>query len=242
MIFEKDNNKDNNIVLYLEFYIILQIYCFIRSEITIFLVDVKYYTQINIYEFSNYIIIMSFTRFYDDSARIKLQTDMSTFSGRYALDTPGQGTNLPFYEDPQMRLQYWGANLMTNTVNIESELRGITRVLTRRDNEEQNNYKTSATQTSQLSFPTLQPYVEESRASHPAWMYKDVEQTRWETPILNPLANLEKKFHENIQTRILEKDYFTPTIPMVSTTSENTETNSQYYLTGHSICMGGTKR
>ena len=70
---------------------------------------------------------MAFTRFHDDSARIKKQVEESSFVGRYMLNTPGPGDNLPFFEDPQLRLQKWGANLKTNTVNMESDLLGLTR-------------------------------------------------------------------------------------------------------------------
>jgi hypothetical protein len=182
---------------------------------------------------------MSFTRFHDDPIRIRNQVESSSYAGRYALNTPGQGLQLPFIEDPQMRLQYWGANLTTNTTNLESDLRGLTRPLNR-DNIDKNNYITQAVSVSPVSFQSSQPYVEESRASHPAWLYKDLEQTRWEMPILDPQANLEKGFKENIQTRILEKDYFQPKIPMVN--AKITDANSQYYLTGRSMCMGGMKR
>ena len=50
--------------------------------------------------------------------------------------------------------------------------------------------------------------VNESRATHPAWMYRDLEQKRWETPFVNPQANVEKRFANNLQTRILEKDFY----------------------------------
>ena len=50
---------------------------------------------------------MSFTRFHDDPARIKKQIQDSSFSGRYMLNVPGQGTDLPFVEDPHIRLQHW---------------------------------------------------------------------------------------------------------------------------------------
>jgi hypothetical protein len=33
---------------------------------------------------------------------------------------------------------------------------------------------------------------------------------RWETPLLNPVAIVDTPFHANLQTRILEKDYFRP--------------------------------
>lgn len=147
---------------------------------------------------------MSFTRFHDDPNRIKKQVNESSFAGRYALNTPGQGIDLPFSEDPQMRLQRWGANLRDNTVALESDLFGLTRPLNR-DLVDENNYKTHSVTTTAYSFKNESPFVQESRASHPAWTYKDLEHSRWERPYLNPLNGLEKGFHENIQTRILEK-------------------------------------
>ena len=152
---------------------------------------------------------MSFTRFHDDPNRMRKQIEESSFPGKYALNTPGPGDNLPFIEDPQMRLQRWGANLMTNTVNVESDLRGMTRKLNR-DVIELNSHKKKEVEGRLVSYPVTESFVDESRATHPAWMYRDLEQPRWEQPFLNPQANLEKRFHDNIQTRILEKDYFVP--------------------------------
>lgn len=158
---------------------------------------------------------MSFTRFHDDPARIRKQVEESSFAGKYALNTPGPGDKLPFMEDPQIRLQYWGANLMTNTVNLESDLRGLTRK-TNRDLIQYNDYKLASTSGSSTTYPKSDPFIDESRATHPAWMFRDIEHKRWEEPLLNPQANLEKGFHDNIQTRILEKDYFVPRIPVVN--------------------------
>ena len=157
---------------------------------------------------------MAFTRFHDDPSRIQKQLAESTFLGRYQLDTPGQGTNLPFMEDPQMRLQKWGANLRTNTIHLENDLRGQTRKLNR-DYINKNNYMNYAASTAPVDANNVDPFVEESRASHPAWTYRDLEQTRWERPFLNPQANLEKTFHDNIQTRLLEKDFFIPITPSI---------------------------
>ena len=179
---------------------------------------------------------MASTRFNYDPARTKRSLEESTFSGRYALDTPGPGMGLPFYEDTQIRLQKWGANLTTNTINLESDLMGISRPLNR-DNIEQNIYQSRSAYTQSKSYPSAQPMVEESRASNPAWTYKDLEQSRWDYPLINPQANLEKQFHENIQTRILEKDYFKPTIPIVGMNSDGSR-SLDYYLTGKSMCLG----
>ena len=74
---------------------------------------------------------MSFTRFHDDPARVKKQLEESTYQGRYFLNKPGAGVDLPFFEDPHLRLQGWGANLHNNTVNLESDLYGLSRTLNR---------------------------------------------------------------------------------------------------------------
>lgn len=175
---------------------------------------------------------MSFTRFHDDPVRIAKQVEDSSFTGKYRLMTPGQGMDLPFLEDPQLRMQGWGANFRTNTVNLESDLLGLTRPLNR-DLVDVNDYKTHAVATTQPSYRSADPFVQESRASHPAWMYRDLEQPRWETPWLNPLNGIEKEFNDNIQTRILEKDYYYPSVPVVSGTE-----NQEYYLTGRTMCLG----
>jgi hypothetical protein len=176
---------------------------------------------------------MAFTRFHDDPHRIKKQIQESSFLGRYMLNKPGNGIDLPFPEDPQVRLQGWGSNLRSNTINLESDLRGLTRQLNR-DLVDVNDYKQNSTSSSHVSYRTAEPFVQESRATHPAWMYKDLDHTRWENPLLNPLDRIEKVFHDNIQTRILEKDYFVPRIPVVSG-------SQPYYLTGSSVCIAGNE-
>jgi hypothetical protein len=155
---------------------------------------------------------MAFTRFHDDPIRIQKGLYESSFLGKYMLNTPGPGTELPFQEDTNIRLQHWGANLQTNTVNLESDLRGLTRPLNR-DLIGFNDYIQHSVPSSKVFYKKNKPFVDESRATHPAWMYKDLEQTRWEAPLLNPLNAIEKDFQCNIQTRILEKDYFVPNIP-----------------------------
>jgi hypothetical protein len=160
---------------------------------------------------------MSFTRFHDDPARIRRELEQSTNTGRYQLNVPGNGINMPFQEDPQLRLQHWGANLRTQTIAIENDLRCMTRPLNR-DLLGENNYKTVEPFTTAILYPSTNPFIEESRATHPAWMYRDLEHSRWENPIINPqaLSAIEPVFPRNIQTRILEKDYFVPKIPVVS--------------------------
>lgn len=181
-----------------------------------------------------------FTRFHDDEARIQAQMRVQTFAGRYAIDTPGQGIHLPFLEDSQLRLQRWGANLRTETINVESDLLGMTRNLGRDSVE----YKKTAVSSSLPTYATAMPTVEESRASLPAWQFRDVEQPRWEEPWMNPQAHLEKTFHDNVPTRLLEKDYFRPELSLEvpcdprSAVSKKSTSAIDYYLTGRSLCLG----
>jgi hypothetical protein len=72
---------------------------------------------------------MAFTRFSSDRAVLEKRLAESTFTGIYHLTTPGNGLKMPFIDDPHIRLQKWGANLQTNGLNIENELRGTTRLL-----------------------------------------------------------------------------------------------------------------
>ena len=50
---------------------------------------------------------MSFTRFHDDKYRIKKQVEESIYAGDYFINAPGPCVDLPYMEDPQIRLQKW---------------------------------------------------------------------------------------------------------------------------------------
>ena len=125
----------------------------------------------------------------------------------------------------------WGGNLRNNSTNIENDLRGITRRLNK--DELTHEYKKTEPVSSQMNYKSQQPITDESRASHPAWMYKDLEQPRWEHPMLNPQNNWEKPFDDNVHSRILEKDFHRPSIPVV-------ENADNFYLSTRSMCLGGS--
>ena len=152
--------------------------------------------------------IMSFTRFHDDPCRIEKQLQESTGAGRYMLNVPGNMGDKPYYmEDPYIRAQKWGGNLRTNTINLESDLLGLTRALNN-DCNELNNYENHAIKSNIISYPSCQPFVEQSRATHPAWTARDLEQVNWWVLPLDPQENTCIPFHNNLSTRILEKDKF----------------------------------
>ena len=155
---------------------------------------------------------MSFTRFHDDPCRMKKQLQESSGPGRYMLNVPGNGESPCFMEDPYIRLQQWGANLRTNTINLESNLMGLDQPL----NRDCESYKTTAVKSTAKSYPSCQPMTEQPRATNPAWTARDLDQVDWYTLPLNPQENTCMPFQNNLSTRILEKDYFIAKAPCLS--------------------------
>ena len=163
----------------------------------------------------NYIIIafivafitdMAFTRIHDDPCRIAKEVQESTGAGRYRLNVPGNGDKPCYMEDPCIRLQSWGGNLRTNAVELENDLRGLSRPLSR----DCINYKVGAAKVGDapIQYPTCTPFVEQPRATNPAWTARDLEQPHFYHLPLNPQENVCIPFQNNLSTRILEKEYW----------------------------------
>jgi hypothetical protein len=145
---------------------------------------------------------MAFTRFSSDKDVLEKRLAESTFTGIYNLNTPGNGLNMPFVDDPHIRLQKWGANLQTKGIDIENELRGATRIL----KSDCQMYKKP--QSSRNTYDSSTFYIDESRASCPAWLFRDKTQYRPQVLDKNPQYNLFLSFENNQATRMLEKDYY----------------------------------
>jgi hypothetical protein len=166
---------------------------------------------------------MAFTRFHDDPCRITKQLQQQTDQGRWILDVPGNGDKPCFALDPQIIPQKWGANLWTNSIDIQSSLLGIDKRLNRDipntvnilTNSKENPYKRFTVNASPISYPVCDTFLttDESRAIMPAWTARDLEQVDWYHLPLNPQENTCLPFQNNLSTRILEKDYFTANIP-----------------------------
>lgn len=149
---------------------------------------------------------MSFTRFHDDECRMQKQLQEQTYTGRYMLNVPGNGVNMPFVEDPHMRLQKWGANWNTNAIVIDNDLRGLNNKLSRdcyTSDLRWNKYNKS-----NVNYPTYQQSVQQSRTTNPAWELRDTQQYKENILFLNPQENTCIPFHNNLNTRMLEKDYY----------------------------------
>ena len=148
---------------------------------------------------------MSFTRFHDDPCRVAKQLQQSTDVGRWILNVPGNGDKPQYMADPQIRIQGWGANLMTNCINLESELRGVNRPLNK-DCLGVDNYTSAKYQTNsqQVQYPTnTSMYTEESRTIMPAWTARDLEQVDWYTLPLNPQENTSMRVYEQFTSGFL---------------------------------------
>ena len=155
---------------------------------------------------------MAFTRFHDDPCRINKQLQESTGVGRYMLNVPGNGSKPLYMDDPFIRMQKWGGNLMTNTVNLESDLFGLSRN-TNRDDLESNEYRLNAVKSNSVQYESANLMTDQSRATHPAWLIRDLEQTKLPYLPLNPQENTCFTFQNNLSTRILEKERFIAKAP-----------------------------
>jgi len=161
---------------------------------------------------------MAFTRFNYDACRTAKNLQESTGPGRYIFNTPGPGCQPCFFEDPEIRLQKWGGNLRHvpggHPIDIDSDLMGITRPLMK-DCVDHTFPKKGTVYSEKADYCTLKgPFTKQSRVTHPAWMYRDLEQSNRYPTFLNPQENPGiLPFYSYLNTRILEKDNFVPKLP-----------------------------
>jgi hypothetical protein len=184
---------------------------------------------------------MAFTRFHDDPCRIEKQLQQSTDPGRWILNAPGYGDKPEYMADPHIRIQTWGGNLMTNCIDLESDLRGVNR-RANKDCLGKDEYTKFNVSTNHVNYPTNNKlYTEESRTIMPAWTARNLEQTNWQILPLNPQENTCIPFQNNLSTRILEKDYFVmkrecPTSRVPGDLPVNQGKRSLSYPQGPQIC------
>jgi len=144
---------------------------------------------------------MSFTRFHYDIERTKKNLEQSTGTSRYILNTPGPGNKVGFINDPFVRLQKWGGNLRkanNGAVDIHSHLIGLkSKIKTQKINYDNDN----------------KSITKQSRVTNPSWLYKDLEQNHRYILLNDPQKNYKRNFKNNINTRLIERDNFIPTLP-----------------------------
>ena len=160
---------------------------------------------------------MSFTRFNYDECRTKKKLQESSGPGRYMLNKPGWGNKPCMFNDPHIRMQQWGANLQkvpgSGAIDIHSDLLGITRPLSK-DCASSKFPNKGVVQSVNVSYPVCESELtSQSRATHPAFLYRDLEQSNRYPLFLDPQEHVAIPFHNNVNTRLLERDNFTPKIP-----------------------------
>ena len=130
---------------------------------------------------------MANTRIGNDSCRIIKHNEQSTGPGRWVSNVPGPGTDIPFMEDPHIRVQYWAGNTWTNTVELQDKsMRGMSQ--TPRDCITKTK-KTIPTNSHPLSFSKSNKLtVEQMRAICPAWTLKGLETDTWIEPLAPPIV------------------------------------------------------
>jgi len=178
---------------------------------------------------------MASTNLKSDTHRISRDLELLTELGRYQLSAPGPGSNVGFQEDPFIRIQKHGANLRTNTINLESNLMGLSQTLNN-DCLELNNYKNNKVESSKVTYTSNRPGTDQSRSTHPAWMYKDLEQVNWSILPLNPQEHTCIPFHNNLSSRILEKDYWSPKVDCIDK-GNNTKLPHKNFMSGNNNCV-----
>jgi hypothetical protein len=152
---------------------------------------------------------MAFTRFHDDICRINKYVEESTGPGRYIFSTPGPGSHVPFETNPYYRLQQYGANLTSNSLNVENDLRGLTRPLSK----DCYNYQDNAVSFSKIAHDlgTQHSAVEESRSVLPAYMILDKDITEYKFTHLFHDAQKGAEsdfFYSNNSSRVQTKEIY----------------------------------
>jgi hypothetical protein len=167
---------------------------------------------------------MSSTRLRNDDGRISKEMEIFTHEGRYQLDVPKWRNTQQFIEDPHLRIQKIEANKYNNRVDIENSILGYTMPLSR-DYSEKDEYLKFTPQVQEPFFDNYTKCLtDETRATLPPYLFRDLEVDRFETPFINPQNDIERNFEWNINTRIIEKDGLYNNRPVAN------EFNSGYWL------------
>ena len=144
-------------------------------------------------------------KFYDDDeTKDNLQRD--TGIGRYMLNCPGNGPSPDYFNDPHIRLQKQAANNATNIIDVNNYLRGLNKNLSRDSKVEDTSNKTIMKPNE--NYRIINNITDESRATNPAWELRGLEQNNMPYLHYNPQEKTEIPFTNNLNTRMLEKDYY----------------------------------
>ena len=152
---------------------------------------------------------MSSTRIGNDINRMEDIQNVAYNSLNYMINVPGNGLKPDYINDPHISLQKFGANLSSNLVDINSDLKGINRQLTKEGIINDNRDPVFNNKYNKHHYPSYKKEItDESRLSMPAWQIRDLEQNNWDYLPNNPQEHTEINFANNIDTRRLDKDNY----------------------------------
>ena len=158
------------------------------------------------------------TRFFYDNARTAKHLQQSTDISNHLFSTPGIGANPAYISDRHIRLQQWGANMHDNTINLESDLRGMNNNTSTKNNIFEPLKHTTVTSKA-IQYPTdTSTYTTYSKDTHPSKNYRNVEQHRWDTTIEQAQQKRIIPFQHNMNTRQEAKDNYSANpnvLPMI---------------------------
>ena len=150
---------------------------------------------------------MAFSR--DDNAKTLCKLNEQNKGLGYMLNVPGNGLYPDYFNDPQIRLQKFGANLSRNVVDINSELLGVSKQLDRDHFVKNTRDPNFSPYYDKYSFPAINSEItQQPRATEPAWQIRGLEKYNWDYPLFNPQTHIERNFANNINSRQLEKDQY----------------------------------
>ena len=152
---------------------------------------------------------MASSRIGSDADRMERKQDTSSGTLNYMINVPGNGATPDFIADPHIRLQKFGANISTNIVDINSNLKGIDTQLSKEGPVPDTRDPTFNDRYMKYVYPSITDAVtDEPRSMMPAWQVRDLEQNHWDYLPKNPQAHTEIEFDNNINSRRLDKDAY----------------------------------
>ena len=151
---------------------------------------------------------MAYTNIKNDPLRIYKDLQQSTDVGRHVLNVPGNGLDIPFIQDPHVRMQLWGANRVNDFIGVENSLLNIDRPLLHETHICKESYYTKPNM-DRMDYSRGTFNVQDSFISQPAWNLRDKENNK---PLGFPDdkndAHIFIPFCNNLGTRMGEKDAF----------------------------------
>jgi hypothetical protein len=151
---------------------------------------------------------MSFTRFHDDECRIAKKNLETSSINDYIFNVPGNmNSHSVFFSDPHIRMQRSGGHIYRNMIGVENELKGMNISINNKDCE---NYKSHSQSYYMKTGVSNQEHdiSEETRETHPIFHYREMSTYFPEYPLLDPQEHVEEMFESNLDTNLLEKDYY----------------------------------